>query len=168
MCKLVKFLENSFTINLFYSYRRRPRSPTSISVILGYGPKTDAFAEGKSGIRTEGEGQGEGRDDEREGRSCGRQMVWPPGSLTIDFSGFPVYSSRRTEFPNGSFPTFDESFLIIDPQPSSPGIIRVSLFPPLFPPLLSSEYPVNPIPLLLSRPPGNRRFRDICERVRAR
>lgn len=86
-------------------------------------------------------------------------MVWPPGSLTIDFSGFPVYSSRRTQLPNGSFPTFDESFLIIDPQPPSPGIIPISLpflsFPPsLFPP---PPPPLPSIPVFLRVSPPVRR-----------
>lgn len=109
------------------------------------------------------------------GRSCGRQMVWPPGSLTIDFSGFPVYSSRRTEFPAAPYQPSDGSFLIIDPRLRELSESCLP-FPFSFPSPVAFYKSVSASSISMKKseerisPPRRerkyRRFRDICERVR--
>lgn len=105
--------------------------------------KTDAFAEGKSGIRTEEEGR-EGGDDEREG-----PIMWPTDGVAsrfVDnrFFGISRLFEPKDRVPCGSLPTFGR--ILLNYRPPSPGIIRIlSPFSFLFP--LSRGVFINPFPL---------------------
>ena len=139
---------NGFRTIAVLFLRAPAKESTSISVILGYGLRQ---TDGRGTVlsRKENRGLGQTSEGERErerrreraDRSCGRQMV---ASRFVDnrFSGFPVYSSRRTAPTRCSSNALTIPRLIINAPSCFPRIIPTARILSLFSTHLKS--PVQP------------------------